>query len=1099
MKKYYALTNKPELTRLKVNKKPVAFRQITQIGICLFVLGAPLSFSFANNKVVNRIEATTAKQEAIVLKGKVVDADDQFGVAGVSIYDQNNKVVGVTNGQGEFSFSVVKGDVLSFSSLGYTVYKQTFEQSSQNLTIQLTSSNIALTEVAVTALGIKREEKSLGYSVSTVKGEELTNALSNNWTDALSGKVAGLNLVKSGGGPGGSTKVILRGETSLTGDNSALIVVDGVVISGSSGQLTGQGGGAYMSDDSPVDYGSSLSDINPEDIESVSVLKGPGASALYGSRGANGAIIITTKQGSSIQKGLGVSFSSNSAFATINRWPDYQNEYGQGAANQDLYYSYGASEDGASTYSTSSAWGPKFNGQSFFQYDPEFHRLLPPERTPWVAHPDNRKDFFDVSQTHTNSLTLNGGTTKTTMRLSYTNAMNKWIIPNTGYSRNSLALNLNHNLTDKLKISTKINYNLKGSDNLPSTGYNNQTIMYFMRGISPNMDIKNFRNLWVPGQEQILPNRPYSNLLDNPYVQAYEMLNASKRHGVIGTVQASYDFNKEWDVLVRTSLDFSYDARSQRRPKETNKFKDGMYREQNIFAEEQTSDFLINYKNSRHDILKFTVSAGASTMQNSYNKDELRADKLLYPGVYNFANSKEVPVSLPYRRKYAVNSVYGLGTVSYKDYLFMDLTARTDWASTLAVPGEGEVKGFFYPSVNLSAVMSEMFTLPETISFLKFRGSIAQVGGGGTTPYLTAYNYTSQNTFPSGLWNPKAIPDPNLKYESTRSYELGMDFRMLKNRVGLDVAVYKNTSFDQILNSPLDPSTGYSSFILNAGVVENRGLEIAANANILKSKHGINWTTTGTFFTNDSKVISLADSMENIVLSTVYGSRGSIEARPGGRFGDIYGLGYVRSPEGQIVYDDQGYPLSGDSILYLGNATSKIKLSWGNTIKYKQFSFNILFDGQLGGQAYSLTHAVGMEEGKLKKTIPGRYNGIIGDGVIQNADGSYRENDVVATNIRDYYYKHFNRDNLEANMFSTDFIKLREARIDYTLPKDILSRYNIQKAVVGLYGRDLLVISDWPAFDPEFGTLGNGDIEKGAEIVQFPSTRTFGISLSLAF
>lgn len=1095
MKKNYPINNKPEKGRFKLEKKPVFFRQITKIGMCIFLLGAPLSFSYANN----RVEVNYIQEETILLKGKVVDADDQFGVPGVSIFDQNNKVIGVTNEQGEFSFNAAKGATHSFSFLGYTTHKQSFQQSNQNLVIQLITSNIALTEVAVTALGIKREEKSLGYSVSTVKGEELTSALSNNWTDALSGKVAGLNLVKSGGGPAGSTKIILRGETSLTGDNSALIVVDGVVISGSSGQMTGQGAGSYMSADSPVDYGSSLSDINPEDIESVSVLKGPGAAALYGSRGANGAIIITTKQGSSVQKGLGVSFSSNSAFATINRWPDYQNEYGQGAANQDLYYSYGASDDGVSTFSTSSAWGPKFNGQMYYQYNPAYHRQTPPERTPWVAYPNNRKDFFDVGQTYTNSLTLNGGTNKTSVRLSYTNAKNKWIVPNTGYDRNALALQLNHSLTDKLKISSKINYSNRGSDNLPNTGYNNQTIMYFMRGITPNMDLENFRNIWVPGEEQISQNRPYSNLLDNPYLQSYEMLNTSKRHGVIGTVNAAYEFNKEWDFLIRTSLDFSYDARSQRRPKGTNKFVDGMYREQNIFAQEQNSDILVNYKNERNDKIKFSISAGASTMHNNYTKDELRADKLLYPGVYTFANSKEVPVSLPYRREYAVNSVYGLGTISYNDYLFMDVTGRQDWASTLATPGDTKVKGFFYPSVNLSAVLSEMFTLPEHITFWKLRASVAQVGGGGTTPYLTSYNYTSVNSFPSGLWNPQAIPDPNLRFESTKSYELGTDFRLLKNRIGIDLAVYQSNSFDQILNSPIDPASGYSTFVVNAGDVQNKGLEVAANATILKSKKGLNWTTTTTFSSNKSKVISLADSMENIVLSTVYGSRGSIEARPGGGFGDIYGLGYQRSPDGQIIYDEQGYPLAGEEMLYLGNATPTFKLSWGNSFKYRQFSFNMLFDGQFGGKAYSLTHAVGMEEGKLMKTIPGRYNGIIGNGVIQNADGTYRQNDVVATNIRDYYYKHFNRDNLEANMFNTDFIKLREARIDYTLPSHLLKKYKIERAVIGLYGRDLFVFSDWPAFDPEFGTLGNGDIEKGAEIAQMPSTRTFGLSLSLAF
>ncbi len=423
----------------------------------------------------------------------------------------------------------------------------------------------ALNEVVVTALGIKREEKALGYSVSTVKNEELTNAISNNWTDALSGKVAGLNLVKSGGGPAGTNKIILRGENSLSGESAALVVIDGVITSSSSGRSTGGGSGSYLSGDSPSDFGNGLADINPEDIESVSVLKGPAATALYGSRGGNGAVIITTKSGKIKQKGIGVSINSNTAIENVSSWPEYQYEYGQGDLGQDLYYSYLATVDGASTRSTSSAWGPKFDGQSYFQYDP-VTRTTSATRLPWVPYKNNHKDFFQTGTTFTNSVSLDGGTEKTSARLSVTNLQNKWIIPNTGYTRNSVALSLTNKLTDKLQIASKVNYTNKYSDNLPSTGYNNQTIMYFVRGLAPNMNLDWFKDYWLPGQEGLAQNRPFSSLLDNPYLIANEMLNKSNRNNVVGNVSATYNFLSNLSLMVRTSVDLSYEERSQQRP-----------------------------------------------------------------------------------------------------------------------------------------------------------------------------------------------------------------------------------------------------------------------------------------------------------------------------------------------------------------------------------------------------------------------------------------------------------------------------------------------------------------------------------------------------
>jgi len=430
------------------------------------------------------------------LTGVVKSAEDGSPLAKATILVKGTNVMTLTDDSGTFSIKANNNQVLVVSAVGFNTMEK-IVGSQTVINFDLVNVATEMESVIVTALGIRRDEKALGYSVSKVKGEELTEAMANNWTNALSGKVAGLNILKSGGGPAGSNKIVLRGENSLDGNSQALIVVDGVVISSSSGQQTGTGSSAYLQGESPVDFGTSVNDINPEDIESVSVLKGPGATALYGARGANGAIIITTKSGASRQKGLGVTYNLNASFEQVNRWMDYQNEYGQGTSGQDTWYSYNASEDGPSTRSTSSAWGPAFAGQSYYQYDP-VTRTKSTTKTPWVPYEDNRKDFFETGKTLINSITIDGGNQNTTVRLSLTNLKNSWIIPNTGYTRNTVALSLSHKLSDKLQIATKVNYTNKYTDNLPSTGYNNQSLMYFIRGLTPNMNIDWFKDYWVP-------------------------------------------------------------------------------------------------------------------------------------------------------------------------------------------------------------------------------------------------------------------------------------------------------------------------------------------------------------------------------------------------------------------------------------------------------------------------------------------------------------------------------------------------------------------------------------------------------------------------
>ncbi|MEZ2335377.1 SusC/RagA family TonB-linked outer membrane protein [Mucilaginibacter sp. RCC_168] len=1040
------------------------------------------------------------KLDMIIVSGTVISTEDKLPLAGVSVNDENKKLLTFTNNDGKFSVLITNGGSLNFSTVGFETQSQTFNKATTGITINLGKSNATLNEVVVTALGIKRDEKALGYAATVVKGQQLTDAISSNWSDALSGKVAGLNLVRSNSGPTGSNKIILRGENNLTGDNEALIVVDGVVINNGSGRRTGISGETVYgtgSDNMPADYGSSINDLNPEDIESVSVLKGPGAAALYGQRGANGAVIITTKSGSAKKKGLGITINSNASIEKINRWPDLQYEYGQGLAGAS-YYSYGAGPDGASTSGTSSAYGPRFDGQMFYQFDPITQKQST-VRTPWVPYKNQTRDFFDTGQTFTNSVSIDGGTDKTTARFSVTNVDNKWIVPNTGYGRNTVALSVNSKINDKLTINSKVNYQNKFSDNLPGAGYGNQSLMYWYIFWQPSADLNWLKNYWKNGQTNRAIEYPFSSFPENPYAVSYEFINRSSRNAVTGNVQATYNITNELSLQLRTSLDMSYEQRAQERPYDAGtKFPKGSYRTQNIYSQEVSGDFLLRYNKKINKDVTLTGTAGGSMLKNTYRVDEVRADSLINPGVYTMANSAGTLITIPNSSKYALNSFYGLLSTSFKNYLYLDLTGREDWNSVLATPRRSDKAGFFYSSASASFILSDAVKLPEAISFAKFRASVSSVGSGGLIAYTTAYTYPSAgSTYPGGVKNPTTLPDENLEPLRTNTVEIGSNMQFFKNRLGFDLALYSGVTKNQILNRVVDASSGYSKQVLNIGKVANRGIELAVNGSPVSNPKGFTWITNLTFSANRNKIKELADSA--VVLQSGPTGGGQLVAKVGGSMGDLYGRGYQRSPDGQVVFDAKtGVALISPDLVYLGNTSPKWKMGLNNDFKYKQFHFSILFDAQYGAVAYSLTSYKLAEQGKTTNTLPGRYNGIIGNGVVQNADGTYRKNDVVALDIDQYYQSNFGANNAEGATYSTNFIKLREARFDYTLPARLSSRLGIQRATIGVYGRDLFIWTKWPGFDPEFGTLSGSDITQGFEIGQFPSTRTMGVNLVIS-
>lgn len=1056
--------------------------------------GQPFNYTIADRTIIisRRPEkSSNAKSSALIdIRGTVTDDDGQ-PLPGASIKVKGSVQAVVSDINGRFRLSNVNENAVLVISFTGFIQQEIAVANRSEIIVKLKEAVKAINEVVVTALGIKREEKALGYAITKLDSTQITNAPAGNWVDALSGKVPGLNMVRSNGGPSGSNKIILRGENNLTGENEALIVVDGVVINSSSGKRTATGGEAAGSTDGiqPTDFGSGLNDLNPDDIESVTVLRGPGASALYGQRGANGAIIITTKSGKAKSKAVSVSFTSNVSFESPNRWPSLQYEYGQGL-NGASTYAYGTNSN------TSLSWGPRFNGQSFIQYDPVTQKAAT-EATPWVAYPGQVEKFFDTGRTLTNSLSLSGSLKNTTYRLAATHANNTWIIPNTGFERTNVSFSTNTKVNSKLNFSIKANYTNKSSDNLPGMGYGNQSVMYWYVFWVPNADINWLRNYWTNGKEYQELHDVFTSAPENPYAISYEFINASKRNNLIGNAQVNYQFSKDLSMQLRGTIDRSGEDRSQRRPWTAARLPTGSFRTQDIAIQEVSADWLLKYDKQVNRDFHLTATAGGSMLRNHYYKSELRADGLLEPNVYTLENAANALVSVPDTSRFRINSVYGLLSGSYKDYLYLDLTARQDWSSTLANPTRKNAVGFFYPSANLSFLASQFFELPRSIDLAKLRLSVSQTGSGGTVAYRTSYAYplAANGTYPDGaLENPSTLPNPDLKPFRTTAYELGADIRMFKSRLGLDVAVYTGNTKNQILDRIVDRSSGFTRQIINAGQINNSGLEIGLNATPLKTKD-FRWKTFFTFSTNKNRIKSMANTDSTVILRSSIVGGAQIVAKVGGSLGDLYGLGFERSPDGQVIYETSGLPKLGTTPIYLGNTIPKYKGSVGTEFGYKGFRLNVLFDGQQGAVGHSYTHGRLADFGKLTATLPGRYSGITGRGVVANADGTYSPNTKIVTDITSFYNYTMGTANGEGATFKTDFIKFREARLDYSLPRSVLKPLKLSRATVGVWGRNLFIWSTWPMFDPEFGTLSGTDIVQGFEVGQFPSTRTFGFNL----
>ena len=1058
----------------------------------MILASATLSTSYIWSSPIHLQNVIALQQTGKIITGKVVDKNSQ-PLEGVTVYVKGTDHGTETNASGAFELEIPENATLVFSYLGYIDVTQTITSANFLNIVLHEDTEDQLDEIVITALGIKREEKQLGYSQQKLSNETFTDARSNNWVDNMKGKVPGMTFTSASSGPMNSTQVVLRGNRSVnTNANGALIVVDGIPIN--SGMSSSGEGNGYLSSDSPVDFGNGMSDINPEDIESVTVLKGAGATALYGSRAANGAIMITTKSGKKNQ-GLGITFNSNLSMDVIQRWPDWQTQYGSGtgkAFDKDgqLYYSYQASEDGPATQSNL-GFGPRFNGQYYFQYDPTTG-TMGTERTLWRNYDNARKGFWRTGTTMTNSLSFGAGNDKGSMRASVTYSDNQWIMPNTGFERVAISTKGDYEIAKGVKLNTTLNFYNRSSDNLPSTGYNNHTISYFMILTNANNNIDWYRKIWLDeGKTQL--NSPFSTYLDNPFALVHEVINSTNNNTFTGNLSLDIDFTKNLKLMIRSGINSQNEFRELKRPYDLVKFAKGYYERQMINSQEINTDFLLTYKSTETDYFNYSISAGGNIMSNKYRRMDSSANGLSVPDVYKLSNASSNIYTESADANKKVNSMYALGSLSYRNLVFLDVTARNDWSSTLPVHNNS----YFYPAANLSFILSDALALPIWIDFAKLRASLAQVGN-DSQPYIIS-KYYDNSPFMGSAVTDNQLYNAHLKPEETTSTELGLDVRLFEDRLGFDLAYYNTVSDNQILSVPLDYSTGYSSQYINAGKVQNRGIEAMLYLSPIKTKD-FQWKTTFTYANNKNEILELAAGIEGgeeQVLAT--SGTVSIIGKVGGSTGDMYGFGFVRNEDGKIIYDAKtGLPVRPQEETYQGNAYADWKGGWMNSINYKGWNLGVTIDGSFGGKLYSQSYHKMMEHGHLNESLMGRENGyIIGDGVVQNADGTYSPNETKVE-VPAYYSEYYRRANVEANTFDATWIKLREISIGYSFPKSFLERNKLKGLTVSVFGRNLYTWSDFPIYDPETAALNGANMVPGVEMGQLPSPATYGFNLKVS-
>lgn len=1058
--------------------------------------------------------------QVTTVRGIVTTEEDGEPVIGASVIVKGTSLGTVTDVNGRFELSGLPPSATRLL-ISYISLMAKEVAIAPQVSVTLKSDTHLLDEVVVTALGISREKKALGYTAQEVKQNALVQGKDNNLLNSLSGKIAGVRITNTQGDVG-SSRIVIRGETSIAGENQPLFIVDGIPVDNS--QLNARSSGR--------DFKNAIADLNPEDIKTLTVLKGPNAAALYGARAAHGAIVITTKGGDKRQKGIGITLHSSTQVSFVATLPEFQNLFGQGAGGR---FSYVDGKGAGVNDGVDESWGPRLDiGLLIPQFDSPLDADGNRVATPWVSHPNNVRDYFRMGISTNSGISVARGDDKYQFRVGYNYEKQVSIVPDAGTNKTNISLNTDYHLAKWIVVGATANYIVYTAPSLPGSatpsGSNVRSnspmlqFLWFGRQVDTNSLKADYTRNWN------------SSYYDNPFWSASYNTQSQERHRLIGDLHAEFRLTDGLNVRFRTSTDWYNDRRKSKVKWGSAGAGSpyGSYAEDAYTVKENNTEVLATYIKQLNKNWGIDALLGFNVRNKQYENNYQAAPRLAVADLYTLTNSRDPLISSNDFYRLRQYGLYGSIQLDYRRWAFLNITGRNDWSSTLPVDNNS----YFYPSVTASVLLSEAFGWrSKAVNYLKIRGGWSQVGA-DANPYQLATVFTSETAFNGNpLQSSSTIGmNPNLKPEKTSSIETGFEAAFWDNRLYLDFTYYKTDSRNQILKLATTAASGYTSQVRNAGHIRNRGYEIQLGAVPIQTSKGFRWNLDLNYGANSSKVVKLDD--EGLITSyQLYSSGIQILASVGEAYGTLFGTSYVRDANGNVVVDANGLPKISTTNKTLGKFTPDWTGGISNTFSYRSLSLSFLIDASVGGSIFSNTNKTGKYTGVLANTLSGRdaehgglwyYTDAMGNNVRLSESPSYSvssdglyyaqvngqstrvyQDGIMVEGVTEsgskneevvsaekYYHRIYSI--AEANVYDASYVKLREVALSYRLPRLWTQKLHLQEASVTLTGRNLWTIyKSVPNIDPESAlTTGNA---QGVEAYSLPTTRSFGVNLSVKF
>ena len=1058
--------------------------------------------------------------QVTTVRGIVTTEEDGEPVIGASVIVKGTSLGTVTDVNGRFELSGLPPSATRLL-ISYISLMAKEVAIAPQVSVTLKSDTHLLDEVVVTALGISREKKALGYTAQEVKQNALVQGKDNNLLNSLSGKIAGVRITNTQGDVG-SSRIVIRGETSIAGENQPLFIVDGIPVDNS--QLNARSSGR--------DFKNVIADLNPEDIKTLTVLKGPNAAALYGARAAHGAIVITTKGGDKRQKGIGITLHSSTQVSFVATLPEFQNLFGQGAGGR---FSYVDGKGAGVNDGVDESWGPRLDiGLLIPQFDSPLDADGNRVATPWVSHPNNVRDYFRMGISTNNGISIARGDDKYQFRVGYNYEKQVSIVPDAGTNKTNISLNTDYHLAKWIVVGATANYIVYTAPSLPGSatpsGSNVRSnspmlqFLWFGRQVDTNSLKADYTRNWN------------SSYYDNPFWSASYNTQSQERHRLIGDLHAEFRLTDGLNVRFRTSTDWYNDRRKSKVKWGSAGAGSpyGSYAEDAYTVKENNTEVLATYIKQLNKNWGIDALLGFNVRNKQYENNYQAAPRLAVADLYTLTNSRDPLTSSNDFYRLRQYGLYGSIQLDYRRWAFLNITGRNDWSSTLPVDNNS----YFYPSVTASVLLSEAFGWrSKAVNYLKIRGGWSQVGA-DANPYQLATVFTSETAFNGNpLQSSSTIGmNSNLKPENTSSIEAGFEAAFWDNRLYLDFTYYKTDSRNQILKLATTAASGYTSQVRNAGHIRNRGYEIQLGAVPIQTSKGFRWNLDLNYGANSSKVVKLDD--EGLITSyQLYSSGIQILASVGEAYGTLFGTSYVRDANGNVVVDANGLPKISTTNKTLGKFTPDWTGGISNTFSYRSLSLSFLIDASVGGSIFSNTNKTGKYTGVLANTLSGRdaehgglwyYTDAMGNNVRLSESPSYSvssdglyyaqvngqstrvyQDGIMVEGVTEsgskneevvsaekYYHRIYSI--AEANVYDASYVKLREVALSYRLPRLWTQKLHLQEASVTLTGRNLWTIyKSVPNIDPESAlTTGNA---QGVEAYSLPTTRSFGVNLSVKF